>query len=79
MKLNCRYLWKKFQRDGFNVSNKRWIITQYQIWLSEEEFNLLHSFQGFQNHQNLHYDPYGQHDQKNSRKQFATYAEINKS
>ena len=44
MKLNCRLLWKKFQRDGgLNISIQMWIITQSQKRLSERgsKFNKL--------------------------------------
>ena len=37
MKLNYRQLLKKFQGDGLNISIQRWIIKQYNNWLSEEE------------------------------------------
>ena len=106
MKLNCRELWKKFQRDRLNISIQRWIITQYEKRLYEEKFKFIRLFdegfkiiknfvltcmenmikfkgesshniksdslrrslnlsdwQGFQNHQNLHFDPYGKYDQ----------------
>ena len=41
MKLNCTWLWKKFQRYRLNISMQRWIITHYQKWLSEEESNFV--------------------------------------
>ena len=44
MKLNCRELWKKFQRYRLNISIQRWIIPQYQKWLSDGESKFIRLF-----------------------------------